>query len=136
MLAVVLDARGEQLDGLRYPSNPLRRIALGRFDPTQVPATVELGEPVEELASLRVGRQRGRYVLGEVSTLRPFRFDLKLDLVPHEDATVTRPRRAQQKTPLPVVSLDDAAYPAAVDRTADVVTGLVRPYLIRVERHR
>src|SRR5204862_7720300 len=55
--AVVLHSAGEQVDGRGDAPGPFGGVALGRVDPAQVPAAVELGQTVEELAGPGVGRQ-------------------------------------------------------------------------------
>src|SRR6266511_2652525 len=116
--AVILDAGSEQFDGLGDASCPLRRVPFGGVDPAQVSPTVELRQPLEELASPWVAGQGGRHVVGEVAALRALGLDLKFDLVPGDDGTATQPCRAKQQTPQPVVSFDDAADPITVDGDA------------------
>jgi hypothetical protein len=55
-----------------------------------------VGASVEELAGLRVRRQRGGDVFGEVAAVRSVAFDRDFDVVPSRDASVAQPRGAEQ----------------------------------------
>lgn len=91
LAAVVLDARFEQLDHRRYPLLPELWAAFRPVDPGEVPASVELGEAVEDPGRGGAGVQRCSDVLCQVLTLRPLRLDVDLDLVTRTERAAVQP---------------------------------------------
>lgn len=131
----LLLAAPEQVD-LGDLSCAFVRSAFGGVDPAQKRAPVELCQPVEERAGVRVGCERSGDIVGEIAPLRSLWCQHDLHGVARTDAAVATPRRAEHDAVAVAERFDRGPHVHAVDGAVDAMVGLGTPRGVGIERHR